>query len=72
MLDLAQKEKIGYKEMSMIGDLLPYLSESGRDNIESHFSDFLEAVIFKAKKTDATWQEILKYFDFLPELKEIE
>ena len=55
----------------MIGDLLPYLSEHGLEQVESDFSNFLEAVTNKAKKSDATWQEILKFFDYLPELKKI-
>ena len=57
--------------MNMIGDLLPYMNEQGLEHIESDFTNFLEAVSFKAKKTDATWQEIVRYFDYLPEFKKV-
>ena len=72
VFELAKGGAIDYKEMNMIGDLLPYLSEEGRDHVEANFADFLEAVAVKAKKTDATWQEILKHFDYIPEIKKIQ
>lgn len=72
VIDLARKEKtIDFKELNMIGDLIPYLSEKGRDMVERNFQDFLIAVQLKAKKTDSTWQEVLKHFDCIPEMNKI-
>jgi len=39
--------------------------------LETEFDNFLEAVSAKAYQADATWQQTLKYFDFLPEMRKI-
>ena len=55
----------------MVGGLLPYLNSDGLEFVEENFEDFIQAVEHKAKKTDATWTEILKYFYFIPEINAI-
>ena len=65
---LAAQGDFGYRELAMIGDLIPYINSDGLDVIEEKFELFTQAVEHKAKKTDATWIEILKYFYFMPDL----
>ena len=64
--------RMGYKELTLVTDVISNLSEEGMDRIEFDFDNFLEAVTAKAYQADTTWQQTLKYFEFLPEKHNIE
>ena len=61
-----------YKELTLVTDVISNLNQDGLDRIEFDFNNFLEAVNAKAYQADTTWQQTLKYFEFLPEKQKIE
>jgi len=69
---LIENERLGYKELSLINEILPNLCSTGLDAVENGFEDFINVVQAKSQKSDVTWQEILKSFDYQPEVRKIE
>jgi len=69
---LSISEDMGYKELALVSEVIPNLSEEGLERLEADFLNFLEAINARAHQADTTWQQVLKYFDFLPEMRKIE
>ena len=38
---LAEQGNLGYRELAMVGDLLPYLNSDGLEFVEENFEDFI-------------------------------
>jgi len=65
---LVQNQSITYKELALINEVIPVMSEYGLQQLEERFQDFLSAVTQKVIQSDVTWQSILKCFLFHPEV----
>lgn len=72
VLEAVDSGRLDYKELALINEIIPNLSEEGKIRLESEFANFLEAVSAKAYQADTTWQSTLRYFDFLPEMRKIQ
>ena len=48
--------RMGYKELTLVTDVISNLSEEGMDRIEFDFDNFLEAVTAKAYQADTCHQ----------------
>ena len=61
---MVNQNRISYKELVMINDVIPNLSLSGLSKIEARFQVFIDAVAQNTHKADVTWQGILRSFLF--------
>ena len=55
LLRRVKSGEITYRELSLISDVLPFLSQAGLERLETDFNVFLKAVRSKAPQTDVTW-----------------
>ena len=65
-------KRISFKELALITDLIPNLSEEGFRRIDGDIHEFLEAVTAKVQQADVTWNAVLRGFLFTPERRKIE
>ena len=63
--------RIGYKDLALITEVLPYLSEGGLKQLEQNFDTFLNTVAQKAQMSDVTYVTILRSFLFQEEASRI-
>ena len=68
---LVERKSVTYKELALINDLMPNLSDDGLIKLEGDFKVFLEVIQHKAMQNDVTWQTIIGGFLFHPEAQRI-
>lgn len=59
--------RMTFKDLSLINEVIPVLSQTGLRRLEDNFDVFLEAIRVKAQQADVTWQACLRSFLFYPE-----
>jgi hypothetical protein len=71
VLRQVEQGKLSYRELALINDVMPNLSQNGLQRLEGDFDRFVQAVRGKALQADVTWQSILSSFLFQPEADSI-
>lgn len=68
---MVENARITYKDLALITEVLPYLSEAGLKQLEKDFETFLNTVAQKAQMSDVTYVTILRSFLFQEEAARI-
>lgn len=62
---------MGAKELTLLNQLLPIMSNIGLERLEHNSEDLLAALRAQSLKQDCTWQHVLRSFTFEPEARKI-
>lgn len=68
---LVERSEVSYKELAMLNDLIPNLSDAGIGQLEKNFKQLLESVTQKSQQADVTWQMLLNCYLFQAEAQRI-
>lgn len=69
LADLAKQQRIDYRQLKLVSQMLGYLSNIGLDVVERNIEDLIQSLRHQTAKQDCTWQMVLKGFDFQPQAK---